>query len=103
MNRLKLEKLFHLLRSVYSQRENIDVSEQWHMNVMRRIRMMSFESRESFPLMIGRAAWRLSPLCALLTLICGYVLMNFQFIDDWQLFQLMMNGTEDAGLFEFLN
>ena len=98
-----LNNLFKALHAVYLEKENVQQDIQFKNDVMRQIRNLEQQGhRGSFFQMMEQLTWKLAPATALMILICSYALMNFEFISDWQVLQLITNGTEETGLFEFL-
>ena len=98
-----LDNLFKALHAVYSEKENVQPGIHFKNDVMRQIRGLEQQShRGAFFQMMEQSAWKLAPATAIMILICSYGLMNFEFISDWQVLQLITNGMEEITLFEFL-
>ncbi len=98
-----LNNLFKTLHTIYLEQENVHPHIQFKDDVMRRIRGLEQQiHRDGFFQMMGQLTWKLAPATALMILICSYALMNFEFISDWQVLQLITNGAEEIGLFDFL-
>jgi hypothetical protein len=98
-----LNNLFKALHAVYLEKENVQPDIHFKSDVMRQIRSLEQQGhRGAFFQTMEQLTWKLAPATALMILIFSYALMNFEFISDWQVLQLITNGTEEIGLFEFL-
>ena len=98
-----LDNLFKALHTVYVEKGNVHAHIKFKSDIMRRIRGLEQQGyRDGFFQMMGQLTWKLAPVTALMILICSYSLMNFEFISDWQVLQLIANGTEEIGLFDSL-
>ncbi|UCG14329.1 MAG: hypothetical protein JSU72_07690 [Deltaproteobacteria bacterium] len=70
---------------------------------MGRIRNLGpIEAKPSFLLMFEQLVWRLAPVTCLLILGLTLLLSSVSFTPEYEAVQLLMNGTEELTLVQFL-
>jgi hypothetical protein len=90
------EVLQATLRKAYQEKENIEVGDQWQQEVMRRVRELgALQATPSFPEMLEQLVWRLAPVTCLLILGLTVLFAVSDFTSRYEVFQLLMNGTEE--------
>jgi hypothetical protein len=94
-----LEALKKILRRAYHEKENIEVGEQWQLNVMQRIRNLGpVDSKPNFFMLLEPFVWRLIPVTCLLVVVSAIILLKFDFTPQYELFTLLVDYTEESGL-----
>jgi hypothetical protein len=92
----KHEVLQAILRKAYRQKEDIEVGDQWQQEVMRRVRELgALQPTPSFPEMLEQLVWRLAPVTCLLIFGLTVLFVVSDFTSGNEVFQLLMNGTEE--------
>jgi hypothetical protein len=95
----KLEVLKETLRQGYYEREDLEVGDQWQINVMRRIRKLGpIKSGSNFLMLFEQFIWRLTPATCLLILILVAFLAKFDFTPNNYVFTSFINNTEELSL-----
>lgn len=90
------EVLQEALRKAYRQKENVEVGDQWQQEVMRRVRHLgTLQPLPRFPEMLEQLVWRLAPVTCLLIFGFTVLFAVSDFTSGYELFQLLMNGTEE--------
>ena len=98
MNSLKTEPevMQAILRKAHRQKENVEVGDQWQQEVMRRVRELgALQPAPSFSEMLEQLVWRLAPVICLLILGLTVLFAVSDFTSGYEVFQLLMNGTEE--------
>lgn len=97
------EALREILRRAHQEKENVETGDQWQQEVMGRIRSLGpIEAKPSFLLMFEQLVWRLAPVTCLLILGLTLLLSSASFTPEYEAVQLLMNGTEELTLVQFL-
>ena len=97
------EALREILRRAHQEKENVEISDQWQQEVMGRIRNSGpIEAKASFLLMFEQLVWRCAPVTCLLILGLTLLLSSVSFTPEVEAVQLLMNGTEELTLVQFL-
>jgi hypothetical protein len=95
----KLAVLKKILCQAYHEKENINVDDQWHLNVMRRIRGLGpIQSGPSFFMLFEQFVWRLTPVTCLLIIVGAIIFLRLGFFSDYDLFTLFINNAEELSL-----
>jgi len=95
----KYEALKKILREAYFEKEHAEVSEQWQLNVMRRIRNLGpIQSGPSFIMLFEQFVWRLTPVTCLLIIIGAIIFLKLGFFPDYDVLTLLINDTEELSL-----
>jgi len=96
------EVLKEILRLVYQEKESLEVGDQWQGEVMRRLRNFgAIQPTPGFLEMLESFIWRLVPVTCLLVLVLTAVLVASDFSSEYEVIQLLMNGTEELILPQF--
>ena len=97
------EALREILRLAREEKENIVIGDQWQEAVMRRIREFGpIEAKPGFLLMFEQFVWRLAPLVCLLILGLTVLFSSVNFTPGYEAIQLLMNGSEELTVVQFL-
>ena len=97
------EALREILRRAHQEKETVEIGDQWQQEVMGRIRNLGpIEAKPSFLLMFEQLVWRLAPVTCLLILGLTLLLSSVSFTPEYEAVQLLMNGTEELTLVQFL-
>ncbi len=95
-----MEKIFN---RAYVEKEKLDISDHWQLNVMRRIRNLGPVDTDTFSFIrFEKVVWRLTPAVCLLILILGAVLFRFEIVPESGLFQVLLNGEEELSISQFM-
>ena len=95
----KLEVLKKILCQTYYGKENSEVGERWHQDVMRRIRTLGpIQSGPDFFMFFEQFVWRLTPATCLLIIVGSIIFLKFDFFSDYDLFTLFISNTEELSL-----
>jgi len=95
----KYEALKKILREAYFEKEHAEVSEQWQVNAMRRIRNLGpVQSEPSFFTLFEQFVWRLTPATCLLIIIGAIIFLKLGFFPDYDVLTLFINDTEELSL-----
>jgi len=95
----KYEALKKILREAYFEKEHAEVSEQWQVNAMRRIRSLGpVKSGPSFFVLFEQFVWRLTPVTCLLIIIGAIIFLKLGFFPDYDVLTLFINDTEELSL-----
>jgi hypothetical protein len=95
----KHEALKKILRKAYYEKENVEVSEQWRLNVMHRIRSLGpIETRANYLMLFEQFLWRLTPATCFLVLILVTLLLKFDFTPEYEVFTSFINDMEELSL-----
>ncbi len=85
-----------ILRKAHRQKEDIEVGDQWQQEVMRRVRELgTLQPTPTFPEMLEQLVWRLAPVTCLLIFGLTVLFAVSDFTSGYEVFQLLMNGTEE--------
>jgi hypothetical protein len=97
------EALREILRRAHQQKEKVELSGQWRQEVMGRIRTVGpVEEKPSFLSMFEQLVWRFAPVACLLILGLTLLLSSVSFTPEDEAVRLLMNGTEELTLVQFL-
>ena len=97
------EALRKILRRAHQEKENVEIGDRWQQEVMGRIRTMGpIEAKASFLLMFEQLVWRCAPVTCLLILGLTMLLSSVSYAPEDEAVQLLMNGTEELTLVQFL-
>ncbi len=103
--RHELEALKRILRRAYHEKENLEVGEQWQLNVMRRIRDLGpIKSRPDFFMLFEQLVWRVTPATCLLIIALVIIFLDLDFSPQYEVFTSFIYDTGEvtlAQLFEF--
>ena len=95
----KYEALKKILREAYFEKEHAEVSEQWQVNAMRRIKGLGpITSRPNFLVFFERFVWRLTPATCLLIIVGAIIFLKLGFFPDYDVLTLFINDTEELSL-----
>lgn len=97
MNNNQIQLIEARIKAAYNSREFCEVSGQWRMDTMRRIRQLGpvlpptkyLASFEQF-------IWHLTPVACILILCMGTLIVHFGLIPDTQLVKFIINEKEEA-------
>jgi hypothetical protein len=99
----RLEVLKKILLQAYHEKEKLESGDQWHMNVMRRVRKLGPLPSKPDPLMqFGQFVWRLTPVTCLLVIVSAAVLLKFDFTPDYNVLISFITDAEDISLAQLL-
>jgi hypothetical protein len=88
-----------ILCQTYHKKENINVGDQWQLNVMRRIRNLGpVQSGPSFFMLFEQFVWRLTPATCLLIIVGVIIFLKLGFFPDYDVLTLFINDTEELSL-----
>jgi hypothetical protein len=88
-----------ILCQAYHKKENINVGDQWQLNVMRRIRNLGpVQSGPSFFMLFEQFVWRLTPATCLLIIVGVIIFLKLGFFPDYDVLTLFINDTEELSL-----
>ena len=94
--------LREIFKLAYLEKENLEVGDQWQGEVMRRLRKLgAIQPAPGFLEMLESFVWRLAPVTCLLILVLTAVLIVSDFTSEYEVIQLLMNGTEELVLPQF--
>jgi len=97
--------LKEILRQAYHEKENLEVDNQWQLNVMRRIRRLGpVKSRPNFFMFFEQFVWRLTPVTCLLIIVLATIFFKLDFTPEYEVFTSFINDKEEltlVQLFEF--
>lgn len=95
----KYEALKKILREAYFEKEHAEVSEQWQVNAMRRIRNLGpVQSGPSFFMLFEQFVWRLTPATCLLIIVGAIIFLKLGFFPDYDVLTLFINNAEELSL-----
>lgn len=90
------EVLKAILKKAYQQKEEVEVGDQWQKHAMQSVRELGpLEPTVSFAVMLEQLVWRLAPVTCLLILGLAVLFAFVDFTSGYDVFQLLMNGTEE--------
>jgi hypothetical protein len=90
------EVLKEILRLAYQEKESLEVGDRWQGEVMHRLRKLGvIQPTPGFLEMLESFIWRLVPVTCLLILVVTGVLVASDFTSEYEVIQLLMNGTEE--------
>jgi hypothetical protein len=97
------EALRGILGQAYHAKGNAAVGEQWQQEVMRRIRRLgALQSEPGFLASFQHVVWRLAPVAGVVLIVLTAVLVQVDFSPDYNVFQVLYNGTEELTLTQML-
>jgi len=95
----KLGVLKKILCQAYHGKENVEVGDQWQLNVMRRIRNLGpVQPGPSFFMLFEQFVWRLTPATCILIIVGAIIFLTIGFFPDYDVFTLFINDTEELSL-----
>ena len=95
----KLEVLKKILCQAYCEKENIEVGDQWHQDVMQRIRNLKpTQSGTSFVMLFEQFVWRFTPAACFLIIVGAIIFLKLGFFPDYDVLTLFINDTEELSL-----
>jgi hypothetical protein len=95
----KYGALKKILQEAYFEKEHAEVSEQWQVNAMRRIKGLGpITSRPNFLVFFERFVWRLTPATCLLIIVGAIIFLKLGFFPDYDVLTLFINDTEELSL-----
>jgi len=95
----KYEALKKILREAYFEKEHAEVSEQWQVNAMQRIRNLGpVQSGPSFFMLFEQFVWRLTPATCLLIIVGAIIFLKLDFFPDYDMLTLFINNAEELSL-----
>lgn len=98
-----LEVLKKILLQAYHEKEKLELSDRWHMNVMGRVRRLGPLQAKPDPLMqFGQFVWRLTPVTCLLIIMSAAVLLKFDFTPDYNVLISFITDAEEISLVQLL-
>ena len=90
------DRLQEILRQAYRAKEDVRVGDQWQDEVMRRVRELGpIQPTPSFVEILEQLIWRLAPAACLLILALTALLIVSDFTPEYELFQMLTNGTDE--------
>jgi hypothetical protein len=93
------EALEKILRRAYYEKESAEVGEQWHQEVMRRIRGLGpIETGTNFFMLFGQFFWRLTPATCILIFISAALLLKLDFTPEYDMFASLISYAEEVTL-----
>jgi len=99
----RLEALKNILRRAYHEKEKLELSDRWQVNVMRRIRNLGPLNKGPDPLIqFGQFVWRLTPVTCLLIIMSAAVLLKFDFTPDYNVLISFITDAEEISLVQLL-
>jgi hypothetical protein len=95
----ELSVLRKILRQAYHEKENLEVSEQWQLKAMRRIRNLGpLKSKPNYLMLFEQFLWRLTPATCFLVLILVTLLLKFDFTPKYEVFTSFINDMAELSL-----
>jgi hypothetical protein len=95
----KLEVLKKILCQTYYGKENSEVGERWHQEVMRRIRTLGpIQSGPDFFMFFEQFVWRLTPATCLLIIVVTIIFLKLGFFPEYDVLTLFINNAEELSL-----
>jgi len=95
----KYEALKKIIREAYFEKEHAEVSEQWQVNAMQRIRNLGpVQSGPSFFMLFEQFVWRLTPATCLLIIVGAIIFLKLDFFPDYDMLTLFINNAEELSL-----
>ena len=95
----KYELLKKILREAYLEKEHAEVSEQWQIDAMQRIKnLRPLQSGPSFVMLFEQFVWRLTPVTCLLIIVVAIIFLKLGFFPDYDLLTLFINNAEELSL-----
>ena len=99
----RLEVLKKILLQAYHEKEKLELSDRWPMNVMGRVRRIGPLQAKPDPLMqFGQFVWRLTPVTCLLIIMSAAVLLKFDFTPDYSVLISFITDAEEISLVQLL-
>jgi hypothetical protein len=93
------ERLKTILKQAYLEKEDIVVDDLRADDLMRRIRGLgTIQAAPRFHDIFGQLVWRLAPVACFLMIILAAILVNLDFLSEYNVFQLLMNETKEVTL-----
>ena len=97
------EVLQAILKKAYQEKENVEVGDQWQQEVMRRVRELgALQPTPSFSETLEQLVWRLAPVTCLLIFGVTVLFAVSDFTSGYEVFQLLMNGTEELTFAQYV-
>ena len=85
-------KLKELFIRAYHEKEKHEVDELWQMRVMSHLRSLGpISSRRRYFMLFEQSVWRLAPVTCLLILVLVALLIELDFIPDYELVKLFID------------
>jgi hypothetical protein len=95
--------LIEILRQAHQEKQKVEIGDHWQQELMDRIREFGpIEMKPSLLLMFQQLVWRLVPATCVLILGLTLLLSAVSFVPGNDALQLLMNGTEELTLVQFL-
>ena len=95
----KYELLKKILREAYLEKEHAEISEQWQIDAMQRIKnLRPLQSGPSFVMLFEQFVWRLTPVTCLLIIVVAIIFLKLGFFPDYDLLTLFINNAEELSL-----
>ena len=99
----RLEVLKKILLQAYHEKEKLELGDQCHMNVMRRVRKLGpLPSKPDSLMQFGQFVWRLTPVTCLLIIMSVAVLLKFDFTPDYNMLISFVTDAEEISLAQLL-
>lgn len=99
INGYREEKIRKALMSVYRERENAEIGNQWQRRVMSSIRRLGIpEQRHGYQEYFGRLMWRFAPVTVAFILILAVGIIQFDFFSDFELTNILIEESADFSL-----
>lgn len=95
----KYEALKKIFREAYFEKVHVEVGEQWHQDVMRRIRAIGpIKTGTNFFMLFEQFFWRLTPATCFLILISVAFLFKLDFFPEYDILASLIYDTEKLTL-----
>jgi|SaaInl8_200m_RNA_FD_contig_81_603578_length_1946_multi_6_in_0_out_0_3 hypothetical protein len=97
------KRLNEVFKRIYFDKENLVVGEQWHRDVMHRIRNLEpTRPRTEFLMRFEQFVWKLMPVSCLLLMVLGAVVMNVDLFSDGDMTGILLTETDELSLTELM-
>ena len=99
----RLEVLKRILLQAYHEKEKLELSDRWQVNVMRRVKNLGPLKKEPEPLgQFTQFVWRLAPVTCLLIIVSTVVLLKFDFTPEYNVLISFVPDAEEISLVQLL-
>ena len=99
----RLEFLKKILLQTYHEKEKLELSDRWQVNVMRRVKNLDpLQSKSDLLMRFGPFVWRLTPVTCLLIILSMVILLKFNFTLEHNLLVSLITNVEEFTISQLL-
>ena len=99
----RLSVLKRILLQAYLEKEQPQLAEGWHRNVMQRVSKVGpLQSKSDLLMHFGQFVWRLTPVTCLLIILSAVILLKFDFTPDYKVLMSLITDSEEVSLVQLL-